>query len=424
PVAIFAQGTAGDVSPHYHGPGDVVRRRRISGDAEYAYAVQNGRYQSNHALGLLAPEKEEAVSGGIDAILTYVDFTAIRAEPRFADGNAEAWTSAPCHGVAFARGTRVDGPGMPALLGLGAAALAAALKRKRLDGQGASAHEQAYYRRLYAAQGNKDILIEAGRKLILGRPLDRIPVPGMADPLVKELKRQVRAGALQESPFVPTVLPLQIVVLGGLALVCCPGEFTTTAGARLVATVQEALRGRGIRQVLICTYCNDYMGYVTTQQEYQEQCYEGGHTLFGQWTLAAFQTRFAALAAELLRWPRNCSSPRTGVPMTPSPGLRRCRPGNSRGAASECARAALSRSEPLVPVPYPAGRPPFRNRGPVYAAAPAVCASACPPGVACDSGPLRRAGPWPSCTARNFPYPDSGPGPPGGTGFTRMEVGK
>ena len=26
-VAIFAQATAGDVSPHYHGPGDVARRR-------------------------------------------------------------------------------------------------------------------------------------------------------------------------------------------------------------------------------------------------------------------------------------------------------------------------------------------------------------------------------------------------------------
>jgi len=53
--------------------------------------------------------------------------------------------------------------------------------------------------------------------------------------------------------------------------------------------------------VLICTYSNDYMGYVTTNEEYQEQCYEGGHTIFGQWTLAAFQTRLAGLARELLK---------------------------------------------------------------------------------------------------------------------------
>ena len=51
-----------------------------------------------------------------------------------------------------------------------------------------------------------------------------------------------------------------------------------------------------MRQVLLCTYANDYMGYVTTNEEYQEQCYEGGHTIFGQWTLAAFQTRLTTLA--------------------------------------------------------------------------------------------------------------------------------
>lgn len=31
------------------------------------------------------------------------------------------------------------------------------------------------------------------------------------------------------------------------------------------------------------------------------QAYEGGHTIFGQWTLAAFQTRFDKLARELLK---------------------------------------------------------------------------------------------------------------------------
>jgi neutral ceramidase len=42
------------------------------------------------------------------------------------------------------------------------------------------------------------------------------------------------------------------------------------------------------------------MGYVTTNEEYQQQCYEGGATVFGQWTLGAFQTRLTMLARELL----------------------------------------------------------------------------------------------------------------------------
>ena len=99
----------------------------------------------------------------------------------------------------------------------------------------------------------------------------------------------------------PTVLPLQIVRVGELAIVCCPGEFTTTAGARLMQSLSEILQPAAIREVLICTYANDYMGYVTTNEEYQEQCYEGGHTIFGQWTLAAFQTRLTMLAREMLK---------------------------------------------------------------------------------------------------------------------------
>jgi neutral ceramidase len=98
--------------------------------------------------------------------------------------------------------------------------------------------------------------------------------------------------------MVPTVLPLQIIRIGTVALVCCPGEFTTTAGRRLLKSVEENLQGQGYAQVLICTYCNEYMGYVTTREEYQQQAYEGGHTIFGQWTLAAFQTQFAELAHE------------------------------------------------------------------------------------------------------------------------------
>ena len=119
------------------------------------------------------------------------------------------------------------------------------------------------------------------------------------DATIKELKRQARVGAIRESALVPTVLPLQIVTIGQLALICCPGEVTTIAGRRVLQAVEADLRARGAESLLLCTYCNDYMGYTTTQEEYQEQCYEGGHTIFGQWQLAALQTRFAELAREM-----------------------------------------------------------------------------------------------------------------------------
>lgn len=301
-VAIFAQGTAGDVSPHYHGPGQTARRNAIQGRAEYVYAAENGRHQSSMAMRIVAAPAQMAVNGGIDAIFTYVDFTSVHADPAMANGESEAWTTEPCHGVSFFAGTPVDGLGVPPALAAAMRVGARIVRRYRLGPLSRlSPQERQYYRRLYAAQGPKDILMEAGRKLALGRPLDRLGLPDAADPLVAEMKRQARAGAINESALVPTVLPLQIVILGQIALVCCPGEFTTTAGKRLLQVVAERLQARGVEQVLICTYCNDYMGYVTTNEEYQEQAYEGGHTVFGQWTLAAFQTRYAALADELLK---------------------------------------------------------------------------------------------------------------------------
>lgn len=301
PVAIFAQATAGDVSPHYHGPGQRARRLAIRGEAEFAYAQANGEMQAARALDLLAAPREE-ISGAIDAALTYVDFTSLTADPGFAGGHAEAVTSEPAHGVAFFQGTPVDGPGLPKALAWLLARMARRLRRRHLRGLAAmDPADQAYYRRLYAAQGVKDVLQESGRKRMLGAPLGGDLIPDFIDPAVAETKRQARAGAMVESAMVPSVLPLQILIIGTLAILCCPGEFTTMAGARLRASTQARLRPRGITQVLLSTYCNDYMGYVTTFEEYQQQAYEGGHTIFGQWTLAAFQTCFAALADQLCR---------------------------------------------------------------------------------------------------------------------------
>lgn len=320
PVAIFAQGTAGDVSPHDQRPGAYARRKALRGEAEYAYARENGERQSQFALDLADAAPVHPVRGQTDAILTYVDFTRVHADPAYANGHPEAWTSEPCHGVAFFAGAPVDGRGMPGVLAKGAALIARQVKAQRLKQLDQyDPEERRYLERLYAAQGPKDILMESGRKRVLGQPFDKIPLPDFADPLVGELKRQVRAGAIKQSEMIPTVLPLQIVTLGDLAIVCCPGEFTTVAGRRVRDTVAASLAQRGITQVLICTYCNDYMGYVTTWEEYQEQAYEGGHTVYGQWTLAAFQTRFTALAEQLTRAPEARTHDQTTRPRPAPP---------------------------------------------------------------------------------------------------------
>jgi neutral ceramidase len=44
---------------------------------------------------------------------------------------------------------------------------------------------------------------------------------------------------------------------------------------------------------------NEYLHYVTTREEYSTQNYEGGSTLFGPWTLAAYTQIYSDLAAAL-----------------------------------------------------------------------------------------------------------------------------
>lgn len=302
PVAIFAQGAAGDVSPYFHGPQDIAKRKKIKGDDEYTYAETNGRYQSDHALKITERNDETQINGELDGLLTFVDFTKVKADPEYANGNNDAYTSEPCHGVAFFEGTRVDGPGMPKLLGRISRVLSRRIKRIRLNKMDKySADRKAYFERIYAAQGNKDILMESGSKYkaIIGNKFAKLPLPSFADPILGELKRQAKLGAMDESPMVPTILPLQLIRIGQLAIVCCPGEFNTRSGILIRETLKTQLADTGIKDVWVLTYCNEYMGYVTTQEEYQVQCYEGGHTVYGQWTHAAFETEFAKLAKNL-----------------------------------------------------------------------------------------------------------------------------
>ena len=138
-------------------------------------------------------------------------------------------------------------------------------------------------------------MIEAGDHRLLGKSLD--VVPSIFDPVIAEMNRQYKAGAIKESLLVPQVIPLQIIKIGRLSLICCAGEITTVAGARLVQTVKQQL-STSVDQVWLASYCNDYMGYITTYEEYQQQAYEGGHTLYGQWTHAAFQTVYQQLAQQ------------------------------------------------------------------------------------------------------------------------------
>ena len=297
PVTIFAQATAGDVSPHFHGPHQNKIRQQIKGEKEYEYAKKNGRLQSQLAFTAFE-NKTVKVKGNVDAVFCYVDLSNIEIPAEFAQGEMDARTSIPCHGTAFAAGTPVDGKGVSTFVVKAMNVVANRYKYKKL--KDVNAPDYLFYKNLFASQGAKHIFIEAGSKKIFGRNIGTLP--SVTDPLASEMNRQVKAGAIIESPLVPSIVPLQMIKIGQLALICCPGEITTISGQRLLQTVRKCLSEKHeISNVWLCSYCNDYMGYITTNEEYQQQAYEGGHTLFGQWTLAAIQYKYQGLTEQLLR---------------------------------------------------------------------------------------------------------------------------
>lgn len=301
-ISVFAQRKAGDISPNW-----IVDRKkkwtRGKFEDDFESAKFNGKIQSDHASKLFRKAvKSEELPLLVDHALAYVDFSKVIVDPEFAWGDKHARTGPACHGVKFFSGTK-EGPGMPPAV----AALATTIVRSQKTYELAAAKfmkkkkaERIYLK--YRTQGVKDILIESGARKIMGTfDVKNLIIPGWADGAIGAFKKYHANGSLSGGPWVPQVLPLQLVIIGNIALAAIPAEITTIAGQRLEKSLLEILADRGVTEVVCSTYANAYCGYVTTYQEYQAQCYEGGHTVFGEHTLGALQTKFKQLALELLK---------------------------------------------------------------------------------------------------------------------------
>ena len=83
-------------------------------------------------------------------------------------------------------------------------------------------------------------------------------------------------------PTYPEAVGLTTLRVADRAIVTVPGEMSAGMGKRLKGAAEGAVRGSGIRQVVISGLANDYIQYLTTPEEYDRQHYEGGSTLFGR----------------------------------------------------------------------------------------------------------------------------------------------
>ncbi|MBB6567390.1 neutral/alkaline ceramidase [Kribbella sandramycini] len=258
-VAAFAQTNSGDMSPNLNlqpgTPETEVENTRTIGDLQF----QAGRQAFAAA--------DEVVAGGIDYRMCYVNLADVAVDGRYTPSGRPQRTCTAAIGVSMLAGSTEDGPGLP------------------------------------LPEGVKNPFIEW-----LGGADAPIP-QALADAHAPKVIA-VPFGAMKPYPWVPEVLPLQLVRIGQLYLVAVPAEVTIVAGLRLRRTVAAEL-GVPVDQVLIQGYANAYSQYVTTPEEYDSQQYEGASTLFGRYTLPAYQQEFAKLAAAMKSG--------AGVPHGPTP---------------------------------------------------------------------------------------------------------
>ena len=97
----------------------------------------------------------------------------------------------------------------------------------------------------------------------------------------------------------PSAVPLMVVRLGDRLLATIPGEMTAEMGRRTRAAVLGAARPGGVTGVALVGYANEFVHYFTTPEEYEQQHYEGGSTLFGKYSSNLIKDDLAGLAGRL-----------------------------------------------------------------------------------------------------------------------------
>jgi len=302
-VAGFCVEAAADVSPNYHGRAKWWPRGKY--EDPYKSAYFNGFIQFEKAKAMLEDESMQIeMQDKIDFVHSFVDFSKVVCDKKFSKDGLVHSTDEAIVGLTFAEGTAIDNPGIDSFTSV---MLNSAMKVKGYVVNSAVLSNKAHRARIKAledAHGPKVRMLELQGKQIIGTSdLTNLALPAVATDITDEIKRQYKAGALKEHTWTPIVLPVQILRVGDIAILGLPAEISTEAGNQLRKAVIEVLESIGIIDIVISSCSNEYGGYVTTFDEYQLQLFEGACTLFGQYTLAAFQTEFVNLANEMLKNP-------------------------------------------------------------------------------------------------------------------------
>ncbi|MGH3949353.1 MAG: neutral/alkaline non-lysosomal ceramidase N-terminal domain-containing protein [Pseudonocardiaceae bacterium] len=99
----------------------------------------------------------------------------------------------------------------------------------------------------------------------------------------------------------PRVLPIQVVRIGSLVVAGVPFETTAESGSRIEEAAHQSIGvGSGVDRVAVSSLVFDHWDYLTTDEEYTRQCYEGASNLHGPHTLRFVTAVVAELAADVV----------------------------------------------------------------------------------------------------------------------------
>jgi neutral ceramidase len=94
---------------------------------------------------------------------------------------------------------------------------------------------------------------------------------------------KIQAVGPPEAQF-PSSVPVLAIHLGDRLMASIPGEMTEEMGRRTRAALAPAATPMSVKRIVLVGYANEYVHYFTTPEEYEMQHYEGGSTLFGEYS--------------------------------------------------------------------------------------------------------------------------------------------
>jgi neutral ceramidase len=93
----------------------------------------------------------------------------------------------------------------------------------------------------------------------------------------------------------------QLIQVNDTVILPMPFEVTAESGRRMAARVKREFMQAGddsVKHVYVTGNANGYFGYTTTPEEYRRQNYEGGHTLYGQYSTPYLTAQLGLLARD------------------------------------------------------------------------------------------------------------------------------